>query len=111
MRTAANPHQFPDDRVINAWEGVPSVSPDGQWVAFWRVAGTGQHASVVRADGTGPVIRTGPMFNGAVNWFWSPDSTKLIIIPQDDVDVARQYMLDPATGKWTTSEWATRTLD
>lgn len=106
-----NAHQFPDDRVINAWEGVPVVSPDGRWVAFWRVTGTGQHASVVRADGTGPVIPAGPILNGMVNFWWSPDSTKLIVTPQEDVDVARQYIADPATGKWTTSEWATRTLD
>ena len=75
------------------------------------MTGTGQHASVVRADGTGPVIPAGPILNGMVNFWWSPDSTKLIVTPQEDVDVARQYIADPATGKWTTSEWATRTLD
>jgi Tol biopolymer transport system component len=107
----SNAHQFPDDRVINAWEGVPSVSPDGRWVAFWRVTDTGQHASVVRADGTGPVTPAGPTLNGGVNFWWSPDSTKLIVTPQDDVDVARQYIADPITSRWTTSEFATRTLD
>ena len=106
----SNAHQFPDDRVSNAWEGVPSVSPDGRWVAFWRVTGGG-HASVVRADGAGPVTPVGPDLNGMVNFFWSPDSSKLTITPQEDVDVARQYSADPVTGRWTTSDWATRALD
>ena len=59
--TAPMPTSSRDDRVINAWEGVPSVSPDGRWVAFWRVAGGG-HASVVagRRDRTGDSGRPGP---------------------------------------------------
>jgi Tol biopolymer transport system component len=104
----SNAHRFPDDRSANAWEGLPSVSPDGRWVAFWRVAGD-SHLSVVRADGTGPVTPVGPALKGLVTWTWSPDSSKLLIAPQEDVDVARQYIADPATGQWTTSAWETRT--
>ena len=104
----SNAHQFPDDRKTNAWEGVPAVSPDGRWVAFWRVTDT-RHASVVRADGTGPVTPVGPELSGLVTYTWSPDSSKLLIAPAEDIDVARQYIADPVTGQWTTSEWATRT--
>jgi len=107
----SNAHQFPDDRVTDAWEGVPAVSPDGRWVAFWRVAGNSQHVSVVQADGTGPVIEVGPTLNGLVNYWFSPDSSKLIITPQEDVDVARQYIADLVPNRWTTTEWDTRLLD
>jgi Tol biopolymer transport system component len=106
----SNQHQFPGSRLVNSWEGVAAVSPDGQWVAFWRVINERptQRISVVRADGSGFVIQTGPELNGLASWGWAPDSSKILMAPQDDVDPARQYILDPSGGPWTESAWETR---
>ncbi len=41
-------------------------------------------SSVVRADGTGPIIPTGPDADRALrNFHWSPDSTKILMIPSN----------------------------
>ena len=64
--------------------GSRSGEPAGHWPCI---------ASVVRADGTGPVIQTGPEMSTAGQLrSGRPDSTKLIMTPQEDVDVARQYI-------------------
>jgi hypothetical protein len=64
---------------------------------------TPQRISVVSADGTGPVIQTGPALNGTVHRAWSPDSTKILMIPDDGSTSA--LLLDPAGGPWTTVPW------
>jgi Tol biopolymer transport system component len=98
----SNAHRFVSD-AGDSWEGVPSVSPDGQWIAFWRVLTTSQIA-VVRADGSGPVILTGPTLSGIADWNWAPDSSKLLMVPRDAADGApRVYLLDPAGGRETTT--------
>ena len=67
-----------------SWGGGASVSPDGRWVAYWHVFADQptQRVSVVRADGTGPVIQTGPELDGTAWWTWSPDSTKILLSPR-----------------------------
>jgi hypothetical protein len=83
----------------DAWDGGPVVSPDGSKVAFWN-----GYVSVVRADGTGPVIQTGPKPTGTVHWVWAPDSSKILMYPNDDSSTSA-YVLDPAGGPWTTVPW------
>ena len=95
----SNAHRFVSDADD---EGLPSVSPDGQWVAFWR--GDAQRIAVVRADGSGPVILTGPTLSGLAEWNWAPDSSKLVMAPSDAADGAPHvYLLDPAGGRETTT--------
>ena len=73
------------------------VSPDGQWVAFWRNlpnVGRPSASPSSASDGTGQVIETGPSCPMAPIWIWSPDSTKLLMFP-DGVDTGKAYLLDP----------------
>ncbi len=60
--------------------------------------------AVIAADGTGPVILTGPKLSGGAHWVWSPDSTKILMF-QNDVDAAKAWLLDPAGGPATTLPW------
>jgi Tol biopolymer transport system component len=86
-----------------AWDGQAVVSPDGTRIAYWHVTDTG-HITVVRADGTGPVIETGPRLSDTAHWVWSPDSSKILMFP-NDVTTGKAYLLDPAGGPWTTVAW------
>ena len=89
-----------------AWDGMAAVSPDGKLVAYWHNPNDGEpHGiSVVRADGSGQPIETGPMLSGTAHWMWSPDSTKILMFP-NDIDTGSAYLLDPAGGPWTTVQW------
>ena len=81
------------------------MSPDGSRVAYWHNydAATRQ-ISVARTDETGPVIRTGPRLPGTAHWVWSPDSTKILLYPNDHSSSAA-YLLDPDGGPYTTVPW------
>lgn len=94
----SDPHQFIPNQGT-AWNGGPVVSPDGTKVAFWNGS-----VSVARADGTGPFVATGPKPTGTVHWVWSPDSTKILMYPNDSSN-SKAYLLDPAGGDWTTVPW------
>jgi len=98
----SDPHEFVPNEGT-AWDGQPAVSPDGSRVAFWHTAGTAQVA-VVRADGTGPVITTGPELPGTAHWVSAPDSSKILMFPNDDSSPSA-YLLDPDGGPWTTVPW------
>ena len=90
-----------------SWGGQAVVSPDGTRVAYWHVFNDRptQRISVARMDGTGEVVQTGPELNGVARWVWSPDSTKLLMSPLEDVDEAGHYLLDPAGGPWKAAPW------
>jgi Tol biopolymer transport system component len=91
-----------------AWDGEAIVSPDGTRIAYWHHANDGPQAhgiSVVRADGTGRIIETGPKLPGTAHWVWSPDSSKILMYPNDATN-AQAYLLDPEGGQWTTVPWA-----
>ena len=97
------------------WDGLAAPSPDGKWVAFWDVpenpdgspSGAEQRISVVPADGKGPVMQAGPAVNSGAHWTWSPDSTKILMIPDEGSPSA--FLLDPTTGGWTTIPWQSDT--
>jgi Tol biopolymer transport system component len=101
-----DPHEFIPRPGIG-WDGIPDPSPDGRWVAFWSAiedgSGAPQQISVVRADGTGPVIRTGPSLDGLAHWRWAPDSTKILMMSERAG--AKALLLDPEGGPWTTIPW------
>jgi Tol biopolymer transport system component len=99
----SDPHAvFPANS--QAWEGQPALSPDGRWLAFWHVPHDvpSVQVSVVRADGTGPVIRTGPPLTGTASWVWSPDSSKILMCCAAN---GGAVLLDPEGGPWTAVPW------
>ena len=98
-------HRFVHDPGAG-WEGEAVVSPDGRWVAFNSVIDgrSTQRVAVVRADGTGPVIRTGPELTSIAHWVWSPDSTKILMMP-DEGGTGSGYLLDPFGGPATSLPW------
>ena len=76
-------------------EDAPVFSPDGAWLAFWRLAPSGESTSTVvvrTSDWT--EFRTMPGEYGWLGPIWSPDGTKLIV--GDDRRRPPQYfLLDP----------------
>ena len=101
----SNPHEFRPDSGAS-WDGYPSVSPDGKWIAWWRVPGDGtQHGiAVARTDGKGPLIDTGPKLVGNAQWVWSPDSSKILMWDNDGGD-GKAALLDPEGGPSTEVPW------
>jgi hypothetical protein len=89
-----------------AWDGQAVPSPDGTRIAYWHNGNdlSAHGVSVVRADGTGPVVDTGPTLSGTAHWMWAPDSSKILMFP-DDGSSTSAYLLDPAGGPWTTVPW------
>ena len=80
-------------------------SPDGSdRLLVEPQRGPAHGVAVVRADGTGPVIQTGPPLSGTARWVWAPDSSKILMIPNDGSS-PNAYLLDPEGGPWTTVPW------
>jgi Tol biopolymer transport system component len=91
------------------WDGIPDSSPDGRWIAFWHhLPGllNQQGIAVVAADGSGDIVMTGPKLPGTAHWIWAPDSSKILMFP-DDGSSSTAYLVDPAGGPWTTIPWKT----
>jgi Tol biopolymer transport system component len=89
-----------------SWDGEAAVSPDGRWVAFNHVfdARPKQRVSLVSADGTGPVTQVGPELDSIATWVWSPDSTRLLVVPDEGARHS-QYLVDPSDGTFTIAPW------
>ena len=103
----SNRHEFRPEPGPG-WDGAPQPSPDGRWITWWHVIQDGrttQRVAVARADGTGDVILTGPELPGDAHWIWSPDSTKLLMYPDNDDKPRQAYLLDPQGGPATTVPW------
>lgn len=96
-------HQFiPNDGT--RWDGVPSVSPDGKLVAFWR-GGDHAHVEVAPVGGDGRSFQTGPEMTTNADWVWSPDSSKILMTASDG-SVAHAYLLNPAGGVAAQVPWS-----
>jgi hypothetical protein len=95
-----------DPQGVDEWTGEPAISPDGRRIAFWHNINDQQtqQVSVSRTDGTGPAIQTGPSLSGGAHWIWAPDSSKILMFPNDD-SATNAYLLDPDGGPWTTVPW------
>ena len=99
-----NPQPFEPNGT--AWSGVPTVSPDGRWVSYWYVGDDAptQQVRVAAADGSGTVITTGPAMSNFFPWLWSPDSSRILMMPEDG-STTSAYLIDPAGGSWSTVPW------
>ena len=101
-----DPHEFVSE-AGPGWDGVATPSPDGRWIAYWHNIQDGratQRVTVVRADGTGPLIETGPALTGTAHWVWSPDSSKILMMANDG-STGSALLLDPAGGPWEKVPW------
>ena len=91
-----------------AWDGVPSVSPDGRWLAFWHNVSdkATQRVAIIPADGSRSMSLVGPELSNGGHWVWSPDSTKLLLYPDGGSNVASPFLVDPTgTSPDTTVPW------
>ena len=89
------------------WEGEMMPSPDGKSVLMWRVPpeGTGpSRMTVYPVDGSGDGMVVGPIIAGTAHWSWAPDSSKILMNPNDTAD-GGQVLIDPATGDWEDVSW------
>jgi hypothetical protein len=100
----SDPHEFLP--LGPAWDGQAVPSPDGTWIAYWHNANDGpaHGITVVRADGTGQPIETGPKLPSTAHWLWSPDSTRILMFP-NDTETSSAWLLDPAGGPATKVPW------
>ena len=89
-----------------AWDGVASVSPDGSKIAFWHNLSdrTTHRVTVVNSDGSGPLTETGPELANTAHWVWAPDSSTILMYPDDDSS-PNAFLLDPAGGQERTVPW------
>jgi hypothetical protein len=99
-----DPHLFRP--LGTAWDGQAVVSPDGTRVAFWHNLNDGpaHGITVARTDGTGEPIEIGPVLAGGAHWAWSPDSSRILMFP-NDLATGKAYLLDPDGGTWKTVPW------
>jgi Tol biopolymer transport system component len=101
----SNQHEFIPNPGT-AWDGDASVSPDGTLIAFWHNPNDrpSHGLFLIRADGTSPLIETGPSLTGLTHWVWAPDSSKILMFP-NDASNSNAYLLDPEGGPWATVPW------
>jgi hypothetical protein len=99
-------HRFVPRTGHGVWDGHAVVSPDGTRVAFWHNIPDRptQRVTVIPTDGTGRLIETGPELSGGAQYLWAPDSSRILMFP-NDVASGTAYLLDPAGGPWTTVPW------
>jgi Tol biopolymer transport system component len=89
----------------DAWDGKPTVSPDGTKVAFLHGMNDGSTpgVGVISVDG-GKILQAGPGNLDSAQWIWSPDSSTILVRALDD-PTRTLYLVSPATGLWTTIQW------
>ena len=89
-------------------EVAASPSPDGRWVVLWRdpADGVGGEALVLYppdGSGGGKVLDV-PAYLADAGIIWSPDSTKILLIP-GDARAAGTGLVDVATGSYAVLPW------
>ena len=95
-------HRFNRDGPAGWWEGEAAPSPDGKWLAAWRSSPGGVgHFAIFAADGSGDPIVVSTVGG---NYAWSPDSTKLLVNP-DDTTAGGEQLVDAAGGPVVTVPW------
>ncbi|HET7495366.1 MAG TPA: hypothetical protein VFJ80_07940 [Candidatus Limnocylindrales bacterium] len=89
-----------------AWDGNAVPSPDGQWVAYWHNPNDGpiHGISIARADETGRLLAAGPVLPGFGHYLWAPDSSKILLFPNDGSS-GRAFLIDPHDGSFKTVAW------
>jgi Tol biopolymer transport system component len=94
--------RFNADDPVFRWEGEGVPSPDGRWIAAWRVtASGGSQIVLLAADGSGPA-RVLEEQAGTARWIFSPDSRHLLVYPADG---GPGHLLDIAGGPSTPVPW------
>ena len=108
----SNQHRFNRTGPATGWwEGEMAPSPDGQSVAMWRTPSTGDGAARITlypADGSGPGAPIGPRLSGTALWTWAPDSTRLLVNPNDPAD-GGQVLVNPKDGTFAPAPWSALT--
>ena len=103
-----------DQRRFNAsgppccwWEGEMAPSPDGKSLIMWRVAPNdgGSAITIFPADGSGDGRAIGPTLAGTGDWHWAPDSSALLLKPNDPSD-GGQKLVNPSDGTWAAPPWS-----
>jgi YVTN family beta-propeller protein len=81
----------------DAWENAPAGSPDGRWIAFERMDGSGGPSQIwlMSRDGRGATMLTDGPFNN-LHPTWSADSRRIALASDRDGDWDI-YVLDLAT--------------
>lgn len=88
------------------WEGEMAPSPDGRSVVMWRVPPSGPNTiAIFPADGSGDGRTIGPKVAGTAHWLWAPDSTSLLVKPNDAAD-GGQVLVDPNDGSVAPPPWS-----
>ena len=85
----------------------PSFSPDGTLIAMesWVTTPTGSVNTIALAhtDLSGPTVLVGPSLpNHALLKGWSPDGKRIMVYPQETMDV---YSIDPQTRDYEKLPW------
>ena len=101
-----NKHEF-ISQPGPGWTACPSRRPTASGSRSGttsKTVGRPQRIAVTRSDGSGPIIATGPELTGSAHWVWSPDSTRILMYP-DQESTRKAYLLDPQGGPFTTVPW------
>ena len=97
-------HRFNVDGAAGWWEGASVPSPDGKWLASWRVKSGGAGSIVIfAADGSGEPVAVAPR-PGYAELAWAPDSSVLLANPLDPAE-GRQLLIDPVDGAQRAAPW------
>jgi Tol biopolymer transport system component len=125
--TAGSRSESPSSSVVDA--GSPSVPPSAgdvpvvgageDWIAFQRIAGTGDGIFLVRPDGTGQHQLVADLDGSEIHPDWSPDGKRIAfihvtpadrnelwVVSAEGTDAARLYACEVPCNTITYPDWA-----